>query len=77
MTNLVDLLNMCPDHHHDIAVLHGNLDNLLVAGSSTLLAHREEEVGVFLRPEAHGGRGTQRHGSNHGPEFLLSIVVVL
>jgi hypothetical protein len=77
MTNLVDLLNMCPDHHHDIAVLHGNLENLLVAGSSTLLAHREEEVGVSLGPEAHGGRGAQRHSRNHGPEFFLSVVVIL
>ena len=76
-TNLVDLLDLRPDHDHHVTVLHGNLENLVVAGLASLPVGGKEELRVALGPEAHGGRGAQREGSDDRAKLAFAIVVVL
>ena len=77
MTNLVDLLDIRPDHDHHVTVLHGDLENLVVAGLAPLPVGGKEELRVALGPEAHGGRGAQREGSDDRAKLAFAIVVVL
>ena len=77
MTNLVDLLDIRPDHDHHVTVLHGDLEDLVVAGLAPLPVGGKEELRVALGPKAHGGRGAQREGSDDRAKLAFAIVVVL
>ena len=77
MTNLVDLLDIRSDHDHHVAMLHSDLQDLIVAGLAPLPAGGKEELRVALGPEAHGGRGAQREGSDDRSKLALAIIVVL
>lgn len=77
MTHLVDLLDLRPGHHHNVTMLHSDLEYLLVAGFSLLQASWKEELRVALGPEAHGGGRAEREGSNDRAKLALAIIVVL
>ncbi len=77
MTNLVDLLDIRPDHDHHVAMLHCDLQDLIVASLAPLPAGGKEELRVALGPEAHGGRRAQREGGDDRAKLALTIVVVL
>lgn len=51
--NLIDPLNVGPNHDHHVAMHHGDFENLLVTVLSQHLVHGEKKSGVALRPEAH------------------------
>lgn len=76
-TNLVDLLDLRSNHDHNIAMLHGDLENLLEAGLAPVLTSGEVELGVAFGPETHEGGGTQGKSGNDRAKLVFTIIVIL